>query len=278
MTTGSTSPADPVHLLLTTQTNLIYRYSNCAGSVGQQANFNAVPFPGARAFQVRILPQTDGGGRSVADTNSVLRLDSNGNVIQAYPCSAADQTSLEAAYPSALVEAPLPDCGGQLFSLAIDPSGTSFWAGDSYSGNIWQIGLASGPVMNEVNTGAAFLYGLTVENGAEAAVSPPPAATPTALTPPAEVGSGNFSTPTPVTATLTNPGTGLPVVDEPVTFTLNGNPNESCTVNTDANGVATCPITATEPSSSYTPHRLVRRGRRPRRHRWARTPRRAPSR
>ncbi len=104
--------SDQCTFYYTTETNVIYRFSNCAGSVGQQANFNSVPFPGARAFQVRILPQTDGGGALVADTNSVLRLDSNGNVIQAYPCSAADQSSLEAAYPSALVEAPLPDCGG----------------------------------------------------------------------------------------------------------------------------------------------------------------------
>ena len=242
--------SDQCTFYYTTETNVIYRYSNCAGNVGQQSNFNSVPFPGARAFQVRILPD---GGALVADTNSVLRLDSSGNVTEVYPCSALDEASLLVAYPGANVVAPLPDCGGQLFSLAIDPSGTSFWAGDSYSGNIWQIGLASGQVMNEVNTGAAFLYGLTVENGAEAAVTPPPAATPTALTTPSVlVNNPTFSTPTPVSATLTNPSTGTGVANEPVTFTLNGNPNESCTANTDANGVATCPITATEPSSTYT--------------------------
>jgi hypothetical protein len=242
--------SDQCTFYYTTETNVVYRYSNCAGNVGQQANFNSVPFPGARAFQVRILPD---GGALVADTNSVLRLDSNGNVTEVYPCSAADQSALQTAYPSANVVASLPDCGGQLFSLAIDPSGTSFWAGDSYSGNIWQIGLASGQVMNEVNTGAAFLYGLTVENGSEAAVTPPPAATPTTLTnPSALVNNPTFSTPTPVSSTLTNPSTGTGVAGEPVTFTLNGNPNESCTANTDANGVATCSITAIEPSSTYT--------------------------
>ena len=41
--------------------------------------------------------------------------------------------------------------------------------------------------------------------------------------------TGNFSTPTPVSATLTNSTTNAPIAGEPVTFTLNGNPNESCT-------------------------------------------------
>ena len=256
VTTGETGDdwidlaSDQCTFYYTTETNVVYRYSNCTGSVGQQSNFNAVPFPGARAFQVRILPD---GGALVADTNSVLRLDSNGNVNEVYPCTAADQSALQAAYPSATVGAPLPDCGGSLFSLAIDPSGTSFWAGDSYSGNIWQIDLSSGREMNEVNTGAAFLYGLTVENGSEAATTPTVvSATPTTLTAPTEVGPGNFSTPTPVTTTLTNSTTNAPIAGEPVTFTLNGNATESCTATTDVNGVATCSITATEPSSTYT--------------------------
>ena len=233
----------------TTETNVIYRYNKCTST--QESNFNAVPFAGARAFQVRILPD---GGALVADTNSVLRLDANGNVTEVYACTAADQSALESVYPTANVVAPLPDCGGSLFSLAIDPSGTSFWAGDSYSGNIWQIDLSSGQLLNEVNTGAAFLYGLSVENGSEAAVTPPPAATPTAITPPSIVGPGTFTygTQTPVQATLTNPSTGLPISGEPVTFTLNGNSLESCTNDTNAPGVASCNITPIEPSNTYT--------------------------
>ena len=108
----------------------------------------------------------------MADTNSVLRLDSTGNVSEVYPCTAADQSRSPDGLSVGQRGAPLPDCGGSLFSLAIDPSGTSFWAGDSFSGNIWQIGLSSGQDMNEVNTGAAFLYGLTwrtVRSGRDAA-------------------------------------------------------------------------------------------------------------
>jgi hypothetical protein len=41
-------------------------------------------------------------------------------------------------------------------------------------------------------------------------------------------------------------------VNEPVTFTLNGNSSETCTATTDSTGTATCNITATEPSNSYT--------------------------
>ncbi len=270
VTTGETGDdwidlaSDQCTFYYTTETNVIYRYANnCAnGTNGQQSNFNSIPFTGANAFQVRILPD---GGALVADSNAVLRLDDTGTVTQIYPCSAADQAALQAAYapggpsnpnansPAPTVEVPLPPmdgsgCGGQLFSLALDPSGTSFWAGDSYSGNIWQIDLATGTALTEVSTGAAFLYGLTVYNGYEAAVTPPPAATPTQLT--VAPVTGNFSTPTPVSATLTN--ASGPVANESVTFTLNGNPNEACTATTNAQGVATCPITASEPSSTYT--------------------------
>ena len=50
---------------------------------------------------------------------------------------------------------------------------------------------------------------------------------------------------------MTNASTGVHAGDS-VTFTLNGNPLESCTANTNAKGVATCDITPTEPSNTYT--------------------------
>ena len=49
---------------------------------------------------------------------------------------------------------------------------------------------------------------------------------------------------------MTNPTPSTPIVNEPVTFTLNG--SETCTADTDTTGTATCDITAGEPSSSYT--------------------------
>ncbi len=167
----------------------------------------------------------------VADTESVLLLDPNGNVIQTYPCSA------------------LPGCANGLFNIAIDPSGTSFWTDDAFSGDIWQIDMATGHLMQTIPTGSPFLSGLSVVGELEAATTAPViAATPTSLA--LNPVSGNFSTPTPVSAVLTNPTTGTPIANEPVTFTLNG--SETCTADTDATGTATCDITAQEPSSSYT--------------------------
>ena len=61
--------------------------------------------------------------------------------------------------------------------------------------------------------------------------------------------TGNFSSPTPVRPS-DQPEHGAPIVNEPVTFTLNG--TQTCTANTDATGTATCTITAGQPSATYT--------------------------
>ncbi len=62
--------------------------------------------------------------------------------------------------------------------------------------------------------------------------------------------SGVYNGSTPVSATLTNTYTGLPVPGEPVTLTVTGAP--PCTATTNAQGVATCNVTPTEPAGSYT--------------------------
>ena len=94
--------------------------------------------------------------------------------------------------------------------MAIDPSGTSFWTGDEISGYVWQVNIATGQVMQTINTNAGLLYGLSVDD--EINVATPPrtvaTATPTSLT--VNPVSGNFSSPTPVSAVLTNPTTGTP--------------------------------------------------------------------
>ena len=61
--------------------------------------------------------------------------------------------------------------------------------------------------------------------------------------------SGTYSGSTPVSATLVNTTTNQPVSGEPVTFTLNS--TQTCTATTNANGVATCPITPNEPTGTY---------------------------
>ena len=170
----------------------------------------------------------------VADTNDVVLLDPHGNVLTTYPCSS------------------LPGCQGGLFAMAIDPSGTSFWTGDEISGYVWQVNIETGQVMQTIDTNAGLLYGLSVDDEINVATptssTPVVTATPTTLT--VNPVSGNFSSPTPVSAVLINQTTGLPEVDEPVTFTLNG--SETCTATTDSTGTANCVITPGEPASSYT--------------------------
>ncbi len=219
--------ADQCTFYYTTEGTDILRYNKCTNT--QEPDFNAAPFTGPAAFEVRILAD---GDVLVADSTAVLLLDQNGNLIQTYSCAS------------------LPGCQGQLFAVAVDPSGTSFWTGDSYSGNVWQVNLATGDVMQTINTNAAYLYGLSVAGELRVATNPNPVVntTPTTLT--IEPVTGNFSSPTPVTGVLTNTVTGAPVPNEPVTFTLNG--SENCTATTNAAGSATCTITPSEPSNSYT--------------------------
>ncbi len=216
--------SDECTFYYTTEGTDILRYNKCTNT--QESNFNQVPFNGPAAFEVRILQN---GEALVADSTAVLLLDQNGNVVQTYSCSS------------------LPGCQGQLFAVAVDPSGTSFWTADSYSGDIWQVNM-SGAVMQTIDTNAGFLYGLSVDDEQMAATTAPVSTTPTVLT--INPVTGNFSSPTPVSGTLTNSSTGAPVADEPVTFTLNG--NESCTATTNSSGVAGCTITPNEPSNSYT--------------------------
>jgi hypothetical protein len=61
--------------------------------------------------------------------------------------------------------------------------------------------------------------------------------------------TGIYNGSTPVSGTLTNTYTNQPVPGEPVTLTVNG--TQSCTAATNAQGVATCNISPSEPAGSY---------------------------
>ena len=103
--------------------------------------------------------------------------------------------------------------------------------------------------MQTINTNAAYLYGLSVDGESRRPRRPTTvAATPTSLA--VQPVSGNFSSPTPVSAVLTDSATDTPIPDEQVTFTLNG--TETCTATTDSTGTATCVITPGEPSQLAT--------------------------
>ncbi len=219
--------SDQCTFYYTSERSDIMRYNKCTNT--QLPDFNQVPLTGSAAYELRILPN---GDVLVADSSQVVELDSNGNVINTYQCSN------------------LPGCQGQLYGLALDPNGTSFWTGDAFSGLIWQVDIATGAVTQTINTNAAYLYGLTVDGEVTAATSGTTTVTATPTTLAIQPVSGNFSSPTPVSAVLTDSATNTPIPDEQVTFTLNG--TETCTATTDSTGTATCVITPGEPSSSYT--------------------------
>ncbi len=232
VTTGETGDdwialsSDQCTFYYTTETNVIFRYNKCTNT--QLPTFNVAPFTGDNAFELQILQN---GNVLVADSESDIMLDPNGNVVGTYSC------------------ADLPNCSGELFAIALDPDGVSFWTGDAFSGDIYRIDIASGDVLQTIDTGSASLFGLSVNNEIEVAAAPVVVtATPSALT--IQPVSGNFSSPTPVSAVLTDSTTNTPIPGETVTFSLNG--VESCSATTDTSGTATCVIQPAEPSNSYT--------------------------
>ena len=80
-------------------------------------------------------------------------LDPNGNVLQTYTCAS------------------LPGCQGSLFAMSLDPDGTSFWTGDSTSGDIWQVDIATGNVLQTIDTHSGYLFGLSVDDQIEVAAT-----------------------------------------------------------------------------------------------------------
>jgi len=82
-----------------------------------------------KAFAVKVLP---GGGALVADSTSIRRLDGSGTTVQQYGTTITS---------------------GAWFSLALDPGGTSFWAGNAVTGDVAKFDLASGTMLTTFNTG-----------------------------------------------------------------------------------------------------------------------------
>lgn len=109
--------------------------------------------PGDHAFAIALLP---GGGMLVADTQSILRLDSAGRIVQQYQVSGISSW----------------------YGLALDPSGESFWAAatnaneqDFHSqpilgANVYHFDLATGKVIGQFDSSntspAGSVFGLAV--------------------------------------------------------------------------------------------------------------------
>ena len=114
---------DQCTLFYTSEGDLVKRYNVCTNT--QLADFATLPT--GEAFALRIRPN---GDVLVATTGFVYRLDSAGAVQQTYPVAGSSF----------------------LFALNLDPDGTSFWTADIFSGEIFNVDIASGTVLSQFNS------------------------------------------------------------------------------------------------------------------------------
>jgi RHS repeat-associated protein/CSLREA domain-containing protein len=94
--------------------------------------------PGSNAYALRILPD---GGVLVADWQSVIRLDKDGNIVGTYDAVGDDG----------------------FFSLNLDPDGKSFWTGSITTGKLYKFDITTGgaPLLT-ITTNAASLGGVCI--------------------------------------------------------------------------------------------------------------------
>lgn len=93
------------------------------------------------AFALRLL---EDGGLLVSDSVNVKRLDSTGATIQTYDVAGNDN----------------------FFSLNLDPDGSSFWAGDFGTNDLFKFDIATGALLDTIDTNLDVLgpqlFGVTV--------------------------------------------------------------------------------------------------------------------
>jgi uncharacterized repeat protein (TIGR01451 family) len=82
----------------------------------------ATNLPGSNAYAHRTLPN---GNVLVADTDRVVQLDTNGNIVETYMSVFNPPVSL-------------------LFGLNLDPDGQDFWTADLFSGQVYELNIATG--------------------------------------------------------------------------------------------------------------------------------------
>ncbi len=116
----------------------------------------ATGLPGSPSvYEFRIIPTgTLAGDVLAADSSEAILLNASGAVIQTYT---------------------LPGNEDGDFALNLDPDGTDFWTADSFSGNVWEVNIATGHIDQQWNSGSPGLaYGLVVAGQITASGPPPP--------------------------------------------------------------------------------------------------------
>jgi uncharacterized repeat protein (TIGR01451 family) len=124
--------ADQCTLFFSDETGTIHRYDVCTDTPLSDFGIGG-------AYELRLLSS---GGLIAANSGTVNRFDSSGNIIQTY-------------------DAPGEDCW---FGLNLDPDGTSLWSADFCSADVVKFDIASGAVLLSFNTGTGFstVFGLGV--------------------------------------------------------------------------------------------------------------------
>jgi hypothetical protein len=126
-------------VLYTSEGTQIYSY-NLIG--GQNTPF-ATGLPGAAAYALReITSGTFAGYVLVADSSAALLLTPSGAIMTVYN---------------------LPGNTGSDFALNLDPTGNFFWTADAGSGEVWEVDIATGAIMEHWNSGFPIsTFGLAV--------------------------------------------------------------------------------------------------------------------
>jgi hypothetical protein len=125
----------------------------------QNAPF-ATGLPGSPSvYEFRILPTGSMAGDVLAaDSTAAILLSATGAVIKTYT---------------------LPGNEGGDFALNLDPDGVDFWTSDSVSGDVWEINIATGAIVQQWKSGDPGLtFGLVVDGQITAGGPPPTTSSP----------------------------------------------------------------------------------------------------
>jgi Domain of unknown function DUF11 len=139
--------SDQCTILYTSQGKTVKSFNACTNT--QLPDF-ATGLPGTEAFDVKILLT---GGALVADSQSIVRLDASGAVVQTYDPNPAQNNCWTA--------------------LSLGTTTNDFWAGDRCSGNVHHINLTTGQDMQQPLPGGKKIsvQGLAVNKGLTAATA-----------------------------------------------------------------------------------------------------------